>query len=129
MPSAAANPIVDVVRTAVADLKDEAARRRKITRVDPVADTLEHVASDLLDRLKQAELAHERLTPEQYAALPQAGGAAVQTVRKWCRLGRIPGAELTDSGWRIPRGATRVRATRTPATAAGGARGNGSKAA
>lgn len=106
-----ANPLADVVRGAISDFRSEAARRRKITAVDPVADTLAHVASDLADRLRHAEHATERLTPEQYGALPHID-AKPQTVRKWCRLGQLPGAEHTESGWRIPRDAKRVRAAR-----------------
>lgn len=109
-----ANPLATLVRTAIDDFRKEAAERRRITAVDPVADTLAHVASDLADRLKHAEAASEPLTAEQYGAQPHVH-ARPQTVRKWCRLGQLPGAMLTEAGWRIPREAKRVRPARRAA--------------
>lgn len=115
----AIDELEQVVKTAALDYRDEAKRRRRFTPDDPAATALEHVASDLLDRLKQAQTAAEGLTPEQYAALPHVGNPSAQLVRKWCRLKQLPGAVQTDAGWRIPRTAKRVRPERKRAQKVG----------
>lgn len=93
--------------------KEEVKQRRRISSVDPVADAIEYCAADLCERIARAAKVSERLSPEEYAALPHVGVSA-QAVRRWCRLGQLPGAIDTEKGWQIPREAKRVRAL-TPA--------------
>lgn len=95
-----------VVRGALADYGREVESRRRISVVDPVADTMEYVVRDLSERLTRAEDATRLLTPEQYAALPHIR-VAPQSVRRWCRDGEIPGAVHAEHGWMIPAGAKR----------------------
>ena len=84
--------------------RTEAAERRRISALDPVADTLEYCAAELQLRAKEIEHATEELTPDQYA---RTEGVTVQTVRTWIRHGQLQARE-TPKGYRIPKGAKRA---------------------
>lgn len=87
--------------------KDEARRRREISRTDPVADALEHCATDLTARIENARLADgEWLTVEEYALLPDVDRTA-QTVRAWIRAGQLA-AKSTPNGYMIRKDERRV---------------------
>lgn len=98
----------EVVRAALADYGREVENRRRISATDPVADTMEYVVRDLAERVERAQATARLLTPEAYAALPHIL-VTPQSVRRWCRLGEVPGAVHTEHGWMIPAGAKRVR--------------------
>lgn len=100
--------IVETVKSAAESWGDEVSQRRRISRVDPVADAIEFCAQDLRERLARAQKASERLTPEQYAALPHVS-VTPQAVRGWCRRGELVGTVMTERGWMIPRDAKRIR--------------------
>ena len=102
-----------------ADWEAEAERRRKLTKVDPVADVLEYCASELRDQVKEIETDTHWLTVDQYAALH---GKAPQTVRGWIGNKLIQWAASPD-GPKIPRGARRSLACRT--STAGAPTGSG----
>jgi DNA-binding transcriptional regulator YiaG len=98
---------VDAIRDVVAiagTWRTEAAERRRISALDPVADTLEYCAAELQLRAREIEHAREEVTPEQYA---RAEGVTVQTVRTWIRQGRLPARE-TPKGYRIQKDAKRL---------------------
>lgn len=102
------DPIVTPFVSAARSWKQEAAKRRAISAVDPVADTLEYCAGELAERIRDAELANEGLTVEQYARLPHVSVTA-QTVRNWIRRGQLAAVE-TPNGYRIARSAKRLKA-------------------
>jgi hypothetical protein len=92
---------------ALADLwRAEAARRRKLTAVDPAADVLEHCASELTQQTADLRTGVAVLTVGDYARLKH---VTPQTVRRWIRRGELP-ATGTSEGYVIPRDARRTRA-------------------
>lgn len=97
--------LTSAIRLAVEDYREEAKKRRTISATDPVADTLEYCASDIAERLKEAESASEWLTVEQYA---KSEGVTVQTVRQWIRTHQLA-ATAGPKGYRIRKGERRVR--------------------
>jgi DNA-binding transcriptional regulator YiaG len=101
------DPILDEAKRAQASWKEEAQKRRAISSLDPVADTLDFCAADLAERLRTATRAAEEMTPEQYAA---AEGVTVQTVRNWIRRGQLV-ARHTAKGYRIAKDAVRTTPT------------------
>lgn len=101
MTAPASSPDVAVLHRASAiagTWHDEAKRRRSRSTVDPVADTLETCARELLGALTNAEL--EEVSTAEYA---RAIGKSVQTVRRWCALGQII-ARRDGHDYRIRRG-------------------------
>jgi hypothetical protein len=84
--------------------RTEAAERRRISALDPVADTLEYCAAELQLRAREIEHATEEITPEQYA---RANDVTVQTVRTWIRQGQLKARE-TPKGYRIAKDAKRA---------------------
>ncbi|MFA6165358.1 MAG: helix-turn-helix domain-containing protein [Gemmatimonadaceae bacterium] len=62
----------------------EAEHRRSYSKVDPVADTLEACARQLLHSLDDASM--QEVSTTEYARIH---GRSVQTVRRWCALGQI----------------------------------------
>lgn len=95
------------IKRVTSEWKDEAKRRREISRVDPVADALEHCATDLTTRIENARLADgEWITVEAYAVLPDVDRTA-QTIRAWIRNGQLP-AKLTARGYMIRKDERRV---------------------
>lgn len=92
------------VATIAGTWRTEAAERRRISALDPIADTLDYCASELQLRVREIEHATEEVTPEQYA---RAQGVTVQTVRTWIRTGRLQARE-TSKGYRIAKDARHV---------------------
>ena len=97
--------MIDVVIATVEGMANgwaqEAAKRRKISATDPVADTLEYVAGEVRSELQTIKTASHWLTVEEYAVLKD---KSEQTVRSWIRKGLIPARRGKD-GYRIPRDA------------------------
>lgn len=83
----------------------EAKRRREYAKADPIADVLEHCASELRDQVKEIETDTHWLSIEEYAALH---GKAPQTVKDWMKRGWIQWA-TTPEGVKIPRSAKPAR--------------------
>ncbi len=77
----------------------EAADRRKISAVDPVADTLDYCAIEILDRIVELEQKANWVNTEEYARLH---GITPQTVRNWIRSGDLDAHE-TPKGYVINR--------------------------
>lgn len=91
---------------------DEAQRRRAISKIDPVADALEHCATDLAQRIENARIADgEWVTVEGYAALPDVD-VTPQTVRAWIRSGQLA-ARPTTKGYLIKKDERRTIRRRT----------------
>lgn len=95
-------------RELLADIERQAADRRRLSASDPAADYLAFFARELRQRIEQAGARTAFLTPEEYAKLPHVS-VSPQAVRTWCRNGKLPGAQHTEHGWRIPREARRTR--------------------
>lgn len=91
----------------VAVWEEEVAHRNEIAQ-DPVAQGISWAAKRLRGLIARLESPTTSVTPAQFGAAQQPPVSDV-SVRKWCRLGQVPGAELTAHGWRIPIGAVRVR--------------------
>lgn len=88
------------IRRTVDEWKSEARRRRAISKVDPVADALEHCATDLTARIENARIAEgEWLTVEAYAVLPDVDRTP-QTIRAWIRAGQLA-ARPTPRGYLV----------------------------
>lgn len=100
------NHITEAVQGVARDWRKEAERRRSISKADPVADTLEYCAGEVVARVRSVGDADNLLTVEQYAAQPDVGVTA-QTVRKWIRLGQLAAIE-TPKGYRVRKDAKRV---------------------
>lgn len=100
-------------RTVAATWEEEAAKRRAISRHDPVADTLSYCAADLVEQLRVVDAPGAMRTVEQFAT-----DACVtpQCVRNWINRGELT-AMRTPHGWRIPRTASRRRPSRSEGAA------------
>jgi hypothetical protein len=89
------------VATAVAGLartwREEVEERRRISKIYPIADTLDYCAGELAARLQAVEQTSKRLTVAEFAAREE---VTEQTVRNWIRGERIA-AVRTPNGWRI----------------------------
>jgi excisionase family DNA binding protein len=83
----------------------EAERRRQISKVDPIADALEHCASELTDQVAALVNDTYYLTVEDYARL---SGVVPGTVRAWIKRGELR-AITTEGGWKIRRDERRKR--------------------
>lgn len=108
--------MTDVVETeikkATDEWKQEAQRRREISKIDPVADTLEHCATDLVQRIENARLSEgDWLGVEDYAALPDVDRTP-QTIRAWIRAGQLA-AKATPRGYLIRKDERRTIRRRT----------------
>lgn len=99
--------VESTVRSALKEYGDEARRRRAISKVDPVADALDHVVGDLTQRIENARIADgEWLTVEDYGAQPDVSRTA-QTVRAWIRAGQLA-AKMTPRGYMVRKGEQRI---------------------
>lgn len=76
----------------------EEKRRRQVTEVDAVADTLRYAAAELLERVRLASCDADEMTVEEFARRHR---VTVATVRRWSRAGRL-GARRTPAGYSIP---------------------------
>jgi excisionase family DNA binding protein len=89
-----------VVARRVADSwKLDAANRRRVARQDPVADTLEYCANELVEAMRPIDAPGAVQTAEQFA---RDHGVTPQAVRKWIQGGRLD-AERTGHGYLIRR--------------------------
>jgi hypothetical protein len=102
--------MTDVVVSAVEGVtrtwKQEAVKRREISKTDPIADTLEYCAGEIASRLKAVTVDH-RLTVEQYAKREK---VTPQTVRNWIRGGLLPAIE-SSKGYLISADSKRLKRT------------------
>ena len=104
--SAYLTPIAAV--TALAESwREEAARRRQLSKHDPVADALVYCADEAKVTLAPFTAPDAVLTVEQFAADQ---GVTPQAVRNWIHRGELP-ATKTPHGYRIARAARRARPT------------------
>lgn len=87
---------------------DEAERRRLLSKHDPVADALDYIAADLLERARVLADPTALRTVEEYAAEQL---VTPQTVRNWIHAGELEHTE-DARGFRIPAGAMRRRKER-----------------
>ena len=92
-----ADAVIGAVERVAKTWKDEAAKRRGISKSDPVADTLDYCAGELAARLKAVEETTKFLTVAQFAARES---VTEQTVRNWIRAARIT-AIVTPNGYKI----------------------------
>lgn len=90
--------------------REEAERRRVISKADPVPDVLEYCAGELATRARAAA-AIVSVSVEEYAT---AHRVTAQTVRNWCRAGRLNARE-TPKGWAIPKDAIAPKQARRSA--------------
>lgn len=81
--------------------REEAERRRVISKADPVPDVLEYCAGELAARVRTAD----SVEPIGVAEFARVHGVTEQTVRNWCRSGRLPAVD-TPKGWAIPKDAS-----------------------
>lgn len=93
MNDVAASAAAGVART----WKQEAEKRRSISKTDPVADTLEYCAGELAARLKAVEETAQFLTVAEFA---QRESVTEQTVRNWIKNKRIVAID-TPKGYKI----------------------------
>lgn len=82
------------VERAAESYRREAGQRRRHSPHDPVADTLEFVANDLIERARLLSDPTTLRSIEAYAAEHQ---VSAQTVRNWIRAGKLEA---------VPRGRT-----------------------
>ncbi len=95
------------VRTAVADVDAEVAKRRAVSTVDAVADGMAFAAQEFRATLDDIERDTEEISTEQYAELH---GVTPQTVGNWIRRGELK-ATREGHAWQIRRNATRTLPT------------------
>ena len=86
-------------RAAAESWQQEAADRRKISAIDPVADTLDYCAAEIFDRIAELDQKVNWVNTEEYAELH---GITPQTVRSWIRSGDLDAHE-TPKGYVINR--------------------------
>jgi hypothetical protein len=97
--------VIAAMRQLAEGWQQEASTRRRVTKIDPAADTMERDASELLAELARVEHSTRLLTVDEYA---KEFHAAPTSVRRWCLRGELAGAEKNDAGdWEIPRSARR----------------------
>ena len=85
----------------------ETEHRRAVSSVDPVADTLDYVSSELREKVSELRAAKAYLSTEEYAFL---NNVSPQTVRRWIKSDQLNAMQLDDGGYRIPRNARRKKA-------------------
>ena len=91
------SPVVSAVAGVARSWSQEAEERRRISKIDPIADTLDYCAGELAARLKAVEETTKFLTVAQFAARES---VTEQTVRNWIRAARIT-AIVTPNGYKI----------------------------
>lgn len=99
------DPVVGAVERVAKTWRDEAVKRRGISKSDPVADTLDYCAGEIAARIRAVAAESALETVEQRA---KREGVTPQTVREWIRKNELP-AQHGAKGYRIPREAQRVR--------------------
>jgi DNA-directed RNA polymerase specialized sigma24 family protein len=86
--------------------ESEAKNQRRVSAINPIADTLAYCAADLRERAAQVEAGRLSLSTVEFA---DAHGVAPGTVRKWIARGELNAERGADGDWHIPRSATRIR--------------------
>lgn len=93
------------IERAAATYRQDAAARRRMSKHDPVADTLEYIADDLEERANRLADPTSLRSVEEYAA---EHSVAPQTVRNWIHAGELE--SVPDAkGFKVPAGAVRSR--------------------
>lgn len=95
--------IATIERTAKS-WRTEAEERRRISKADPIADTLDYCAGELSERVRAIKTETQFETVEQRAKREH---VTPQTVRIWIRKGQLA-AEDGPKGYRIPVTAKRL---------------------
>jgi hypothetical protein len=97
--------VVSAVERTAKTWKEEADKRRRVSAVDPVADTLDYCAGELVARLQTlaVETAYESV--DERARRER---VTPQTVRNWIRAGQLAATD-GPKGYLIPITAERVR--------------------
>jgi hypothetical protein len=97
--------LVSVVERTAKTWKQEAEKRRAISAVDPVADTLDYCAGEIAARLEalETDISYESVDERAHRE-----GVTPQTVRIWIRTNQLA-ATTGPKGYRIPVDAERVR--------------------
>lgn len=102
--------MLDAVYAAMRKIADEwksdAAKRKKLTATDPVADALEYCADEVIDQIQTLKLNKHTLTVKEYADMK---GKSPQTIRNWIHRGELDAAQV-DGDFRIPSNAVRQAA-------------------
>jgi excisionase family DNA binding protein len=94
--------IIAQIRGTAKAWAEDAEKMKRISPVNPVADTRAYDASELLSLLDKIEKDTVQLTTAQYAKLH---GTTSQTVTTWARKGKIPAIARGARGYLIPRNA------------------------
>ena len=81
--------------------REEAEKRRKISKLDPVAEVLDYCAGEISAVLRDARSEIEYITVDELAARER---VTPQTVRTWIRREIIP-AQWGPKGYQIPKDA------------------------
>jgi hypothetical protein len=85
--------------------RQDASSRRRLSKHDPVADTLEYIAADLEERASRLADPTALRSVEEYAA---EHNVAPQTVRNWIHAGELE--SVSDAkGFKVPAAAIRHR--------------------
>jgi hypothetical protein len=85
--------------------RQDAASRRRLSKHDPVADTLDYIAADLEERAGRLADPTSLRSVEDYAA---EHNVAPQTIRNWIHAGELESVS-NAKGFQIPSGAVRQR--------------------
>ena len=93
---------IAAARAVAAGWQTEAEKRRRISKHDLIAETLDYCAGELLEKMRPLDAPGAMRTVEQYAT---DHGVTAACVRKWLATGRLDGMK-TPHGWRIQREAT-----------------------
>lgn len=97
--------VVSAVERVAKTWRQEAEERRRISKADPVADTLDYCAGEIAARIRSLAAETEYETVDQRASRE---GVTPQTVRGWIRSNQLA-AQDGPKGYKIPRTAERVR--------------------
>lgn len=94
--------VIAQIRGLAQEWEADAKKQRRISLVNPVADTRAYDASELASLLDQIEKDTEQLTTAQFAKLHK---ITPQTVTAWAREKKIPAIPRGARGYLIPRSA------------------------
>ncbi len=97
--------LLDAGRKLAISWQSEADRRRRISPNDPVADTLDYCAGEILTQLGELQQDSTWVGVEDYAELHD---VTPQTVRNWIRRGELK-SHKSGHGYIIHRNAKRQR--------------------
>src|SRR4051812_15568478 len=94
--SSPVDPFVARFEELAKEWASDVARRRRISKTDPAADTLEYCVTAVRALIGELKWTEVRLTVDEYA---RREGVTPQTVRTWIRAGQLPAIE-TAKGYR-----------------------------